>query len=81
MEKALTACLSTGGKHQYVTYVKKNYQKSIEYETFAAWFTAEFFEPDKWADLFAKSGAKYVLPACSLIFFSLSFHPSRFVNT
>ena len=33
----------------------------FSYAEFAPDFTAEFYEPDKWADLFKKSGAKYVV--------------------
>ncbi|KAL3266997.1 hypothetical protein HHI36_011145 [Cryptolaemus montrouzieri] len=46
---------------QYVNYVEKNYPPDFSYQEFAKDFTAEFFEPTVWADLFKKSGAKYVL--------------------
>lgn len=38
----------------------KNYPPGFKYQDFGRDFTAEFFEPDKWAELFKKSGAKYV---------------------
>ena len=37
------------------------YGEDFEYEQFAELFTAEMWDPDFWADLFAKSGAKYVV--------------------
>jgi alpha-L-fucosidase len=39
----------------------KNYGKEIEYRDFAPMFRAELFDPGLWADLFARSGAKYVV--------------------
>lgn len=32
----------------------------LTYQEFAPMFTAEFFDPKDWAQLFAKSGAKFV---------------------
>lgn len=40
----------------------KNYGKDFPYEDFAPRFTAELFDADQWAALFARSGAKYVVP-------------------
>jgi alpha-L-fucosidase len=37
------------------------YGKDFPYEDFAPRFTAELFEPDRWAALFARSGARYVV--------------------
>jgi alpha-L-fucosidase len=37
------------------------YGKSFDYQDFAPRFTAEMFDADKWADIFARSGAKYVV--------------------
>jgi len=37
-------------------------QKDFGYKDFIPMFTAENFDPDKWADLFLKSGAKFVVP-------------------
>lgn len=43
------------------TFHNRVYGKDYPYELFAPHFTAELFEPDKWADLFRQSGAKYVV--------------------
>lgn len=40
---------------------KRNYGENFEYRDFASLFKAELFDPDFWADLFKKSGAKYVV--------------------
>jgi alpha-L-fucosidase len=37
------------------------YGRDFEYPQFAPRFTAELFDADKWADIFKKSGAKYVV--------------------
>ncbi len=39
----------------------KNFGKDFEYRDFAPLFKAELFDPDQWAGLFARSGAKYVV--------------------
>lgn len=38
----------------------KNKSYTGTYEDFASKFKAESFEPDKWAELFAKAGAQFV---------------------
>jgi alpha-L-fucosidase len=38
--------------------MEKNYPPNFTYQDFAKEFTAEFFDPEQWADVFAKSGAK-----------------------
>ncbi len=38
----------------------QNYGKDFPYENFAPMFKAELFNPQQWADVFARSGAKYV---------------------
>lgn len=40
---------------------KKNFGENFEYRDFAPLFRAELFEPNDWANLFKKSGAKYVV--------------------
>ena len=40
---------------------KKIFGKDFEYRDFAPLFKAELFDPVDWADLFKKSGAKYVV--------------------
>ena len=44
---------------QYVDFMKKNYPPTFEYPDFAPMFTAEFFDPEVWAELLQKSGARY----------------------
>ncbi|MGC9344816.1 MAG: alpha-L-fucosidase, partial [Bacteroidales bacterium] len=39
----------------------KNFGENFEYRDFAPLFKAELYDPNYWADLFAKSGAKYVV--------------------
>ena len=41
---------------------KKFYGENFEYHQFAEMFKAEFFDPEQWADIFYRSGAKYVVP-------------------
>ncbi|HXJ44981.1 MAG TPA: alpha-L-fucosidase [Bryobacteraceae bacterium] len=41
-------------------YHQKQYGASFPYQDFAPQFRAELFDPDHWADVFARSGAKYV---------------------
>lgn len=47
-------------KPDVVDFMKKNYPPWFTYAEFASMFTAEFFDPDYWADLFQESGAKYM---------------------
>lgn len=46
-------------EHHVKTYGS---QKNFGYKDFIPMFTAEKFDPDKWADLLLKSGAKFVVP-------------------
>ena len=39
---------------------RSNTAPTIPYQNFAPQFRAELFDPDHWADVFARSGAKYV---------------------
>ena len=41
-------------------YHQKQYGKDFKYPDFAPQFRAELFDPNHWADVFARSGAKYV---------------------
>lgn len=43
-----------------VKFMADNYPPKFTYADFARQFTAEFFEPDKWAELFETAGARYV---------------------
>jgi len=41
---------------------KRVYGENFDYKDFAPRFKAELFDADRWADLFFRSGAKYVVP-------------------
>lgn len=41
---------------------KKFYGEKFEYQDFAPMFKAEYFNPEQWAELFYRAGAKYVVP-------------------
>ena len=43
-----------------IDFMKKNYPPGFSYADFAPMFKAEFFDPDQWADLLARSGARLV---------------------
>jgi len=45
----------------YVNFMKKNYPPGFQYTDFAPMFTAEFFDPKEWTEIFASSGAKYIV--------------------
>lgn len=42
-------------------YHNKMYGEDFKYQDFAPMFKAQHFEPDHWADVFKKAGAKYVV--------------------
>src|SRR5262245_59729778 len=42
-------------------YHQSQYGAAFQYQSFAPQFRAELFDPDHWADVFARSGAKYVV--------------------
>ncbi|CAH8597154.1 unnamed protein product [Schistosoma turkestanicum] len=46
---------------QIPEYMRKYYEPEFAYANFAKQFHAEFFQPNEWADLFQKSGARYVV--------------------
>ncbi len=46
------------GNKPYVNFMKKNYRPDFTYADFASDFTAEFFNPNQWADILKASGAK-----------------------
>ena len=50
----------TGSQPQYIEYHKKHYGENFKYSDFVSGFTAEHFDANEWAELFAKSGAKYM---------------------
>jgi len=39
-----------------------NYGAEFDYQDFASQFTCELFDADHWADIFVRSGAKYIVP-------------------
>ena len=41
-------------------YMKKNYPPNFQYPDFASDFKAEFYDPEKWLNIFNSSGAKYI---------------------
>lgn len=42
-------------------FMKRNYKPGFSYQDFGPQFTAEFFNPNQWADILASSGARYVV--------------------
>jgi len=45
----------------FTNFHARTYGADIPYKDFAAQFRAEHFNPDQWADLFKKSGARYIV--------------------
>ncbi|KAJ9592721.1 hypothetical protein L9F63_015601 [Diploptera punctata] len=45
----------------FVNFMNKNYPPDFTYQDFARDFTAEFFDPEEWAEIFQNSGAKYIV--------------------
>ncbi len=53
---------NTGPEHKFFkAFHDSIYGPGFQYQDFAGQFRAELFEPRKWADVFARSGAKYVV--------------------
>lgn len=52
--------LLTGNK-LFTEHHNKYFGQNFSYKDFAPMFKAEYFNPDDWADLFEKAGAKYVV--------------------
>ena len=52
---------------QCVEFMKNNYRPGFSYADFAPMFRAEFFDPDQWADLLARSGARFVFRSLNLV--------------
>ncbi|KAL1428023.1 hypothetical protein MTO96_000360 [Rhipicephalus appendiculatus] len=42
-------------------FMERNYRPGFTYQDFAPQFKAEFFDPDHWAAVFKKAGARYVV--------------------
>jgi len=47
--------------NEWGRFHRQNYGEDFHYSDFAGMFTCELFSPDEWADIFARSGAKYVV--------------------
>ncbi|XP_026789864.2 plasma alpha-L-fucosidase [Pangasianodon hypophthalmus] len=45
----------------YLYFMAKNYPPGFKYQDFAPHLTAEFFNAKDWVDIFASSGAKYIV--------------------
>jgi alpha-L-fucosidase len=41
---------------------RTNYGEAFDYQEFAAQFRCELFDADHWADIFSRSGARYIVP-------------------
>lgn len=50
----------TDAQLQFREFHKKTYGENFKYEDFVPMFKAEAFDAEEWADLFQKSGAKYI---------------------
>jgi alpha-L-fucosidase len=48
-------------KPEYEEFVKRNYPPGFSYAEFAPKFTAEFYDPLEWAEIFKNSGARYAI--------------------
>lgn len=46
---------------EVVDFHEKTYGKDFPYYKFGEMFSADLFDPDEWADLFNKAGAKYIV--------------------
>lgn len=45
----------------FTEFHNKTFGEKFRYQDFVSGFKAEMFEPDQWADVFAQSGAKYIV--------------------
>ncbi|KAL8586050.1 hypothetical protein ACOMHN_023693 [Nucella lapillus] len=48
-------------KPAYVQFMQENYRPDFTYADFAPQFKAEFYDPQRWAEIFTAAGAKYVV--------------------
>jgi alpha-L-fucosidase len=53
---------STKPKNRWLEYHKRVWGDNFDYANFAPLFRCENFDPDLWADIFVRSGAKYIVP-------------------
>lgn len=49
------------GNKKFTEFHNKNYGADFQYQQFEPMFKAEMFDPKQWADVFKRSGAKYVV--------------------
>jgi len=49
------------GNEQFKAFHDRVFGSDVRYQDFAAMFKAEMFDPDRWAEIFADAGAKYVV--------------------
>src|SRR5215212_4003930 len=49
------------GNKYFKAFHDKNYGPNFQYQQFEPQFTASMFDPKQWADVFKRSGAKYVI--------------------
>lgn len=49
------------GAQNRIDFMKKNFGEDFEYQDFAPLWKAELFDPNEWADIFEKAGAKYII--------------------
>ena len=49
------------GKQEYLDFHSRVYGENFSYQDFAPLFKAELFDPDHWANIFERSGAKYIV--------------------
>lgn len=54
--------------------MSQNYPPGFTYADFAPKFTAEFYDPFEWADIFQSSGAKYDFYMKDILQYYISFH-------
>jgi alpha-L-fucosidase len=45
----------------YINFMAQNYDPRFTYQDFGRQFTAEFFDPSRWAEIFKNAGAKYIV--------------------
>ena len=57
-----TTCTTRSRTTSGGSSTRQNYGENFEYKDFAPQFRAELFDADQWADIFARSGAKYIVP-------------------
>lgn len=51
-------CWKGAKTRECIDFMQKNYRPGFSYADFAPMFKAEFFDPNQWADILSKSGAK-----------------------